>query len=330
MTTSRSPGRARHLTVGLADPDTQPARGRRYRPTRGRRGVLAAAGAVALLVASPAAATASATTAMLGNTSVPRIPRNGIPAASDCPAGSSAVGLRVWYIDNNGYPLVTGVASLCRDAGGAVAQGGVAGAQGPLSGDSQCSGADVATGLYGSWGEVLHAVGVRCTGTGGVYEAALVGRTNPTTAADCPAGDALVGVTAWSNVYGGPINVYGLQGSCDRRYTVSGVLQPVNADGTSIFKAGRTVPVKFTATDSSGASVTELAATLSVTKLTDAIEGTYVEAETNVAASTGFRYDASTGQYVYNWSTAGLGAGTYRIRVTIVDGPTFTADLSLR
>lgn len=292
--------------------------------------MLVAAGAISLLVASPAAATASATTALLGNTSVPRIPRNGIPAASDCPAGSSAVGIRVWYIDNDGYPLVTGLATLCRAAGGAVTQAGVTGAQGPLSGDSQCNGADVATGLYGSWGEVMHAVGVRCTGGGGVYEAALVGRPNPTTAADCPAGDVLVGVTAWSNVYGGPINVYGIQGSCDRRYSLSGVLQPVNADGTSIFKAGRTVPVKFTATDSSGASVTDLAATLSVTKLTEAIEGTYVEADTNVAASTGFRYDASTGQYIYNWSTAGLGAGTYRIRVTIVDGPTFTADLSLR
>lgn len=100
-----------------------------------------------------------------------------------------------------------------------------------------------------------------------------------------------VGLTCWYGPRGSVVNLYGIQGSCERRYTVSGVLQPINADGTSIFKAGRTIPVKFTATGPVGASVTDLAASLAVTMLDDSVEGTYVEADSNVAASTGFRCD---------------------------------------
>jgi hypothetical protein len=113
-------------------------------------------------------------------------------------------------------------------------------------------------------------------------------------------------------------------------YTVSGVLQPINPDGSSIFKAARPIQVKFAATGPTGAPVTNLTASLSYTKLTNSIEGTYVEADTNVAATTGFSYNQGTGEYVYNWSTKGLSPGTYRILVTIQGGPTITATLSLR
>lgn len=178
------------------------------------------------------------------------------------------------------------------------------------SGDSLCGGADPAVGLFGSFGEVMNSLGVRCAGAGGTYEAARVGRTDIVpTAVDCPAGNVLVGLTAWSGPYGGPINVYGVEGSCDAPFTVSGVLQPINADGSPILKAGRTVPVKFTATDATGACVTDLAASLSVTPITNSVEGTEVEADTNAAASSGFRFDSATCQYFYNWSTAGLAGG---------------------
>jgi hypothetical protein len=177
----------------------------------------------------------------------------------------------------------------------------------------------------------MNAVGVRCAGAAGVYDGARVGNPATTTsAADCSDGSVLVGLTGWYNNYGGNVNVYGVQGSCDVRYTVSGVLQPINPDGSSIFKAGRTIPVKFTATDSAGAPVPDLTASLSVTTLTNNVEGTYVEADTNVAASSGFRYDSTSGQYIFNWSTAGLATGTYRILVTIPNGPSMSANLSLR
>ena len=306
MTTAPSSRRARHVAAGLA----------------------AAAAVLTLLVAVPTSASASTSTSLLGNTSIPRIPRDGTPANSDCPGGSTAVGARIWY---DTFPRITGVATWCRSSGGsAVLSSSVGDAVGPF-GDSVCSGADLAIGLYGANGEVMNALGVRCAGAGVAYDAARVG--NPATVAspaDCPAGSVLVGLTAWYGLYGSGVNVYGILGACDVQYAVSGVLQPINSDGSSVFNAGRTIPVKFTAADSTGASVENLTASLSVTKLTDTVEGTYVEADTNVAATTGFRYDSATGQYIYNWSTKGLDPGTYRIRVDIDNGPTITADLSLR
>ncbi|MES4792714.1 MAG: hypothetical protein C4321_06725, partial [Chloroflexota bacterium] len=60
-------------------------------------------------------------------------------------------------------------------------------------------------------------------------------------------------------------------------YSWSGVLQPINQDGSSIFKMGSTVPVKFRLTGNS-AGYTGLEARLSIAKLTDNVLGTYAEA----------------------------------------------------
>ena len=68
MTIAPSTRRARHVAAGIA------------------------AAALALLVAVPTTASASTSTSLLGNTSIPRIPRDGTPANSDCPGGSTAVG----------------------------------------------------------------------------------------------------------------------------------------------------------------------------------------------------------------------------------------------
>jgi hypothetical protein len=114
-------------------------------------------------------------------------------------------------------------------------------------------------------------------------------------------------------------------------YQWSGVLQPVNADGSSIFKAGSTVPVKFALTGASTA-VSDATARLSYAKITDNIEGTVIEAVTNVAATSGnlFRYDAAAGQYMFNWSTKDLSSGTYRLHIDLGDQITRTIDISLK
>jgi hypothetical protein len=112
-------------------------------------------------------------------------------------------------------------------------------------------------------------------------------------------------------------------------YSWSGVLQPVNADGTSIFKSGRTVPVKFALTGASE-PVTDAVATLSYAKITDGIEGTVVEAETNVAATTGNQFRYTGGQYLFNWSTKGLADGTYALKINLGDGVDRTVHVSLR
>lgn len=112
----------------------------------------------------------------------------------------------------------------------------------------------------------------------------------------------------------------------------SGVLDPINADGTSVFRAGRTVPVKFKLKGPSAGNAT-LVARLAYARI-DGTEGVGVvnEAESTSAATEGslFRYDAEGGQYVFNWSTQGLQAGRYRLSIDLGDGAPHFVDLGLR
>jgi hypothetical protein len=114
------------------------------------------------------------------------------------------------------------------------------------------------------------------------------------------------------------------------QYMYSGVLQPINPDGLSIFKAGSTVPVKFDLTDAAVSSITTATATLSIAKISDSVEGVFVEAVSTSAATTGslFRYDG--GHYMFNLSTKGMTAGTYSIKVTLDDGTTYRTQISLK
>ncbi|MET0646959.1 MAG: HYR domain-containing protein, partial [Pyrinomonadaceae bacterium] len=109
----------------------------------------------------------------------------------------------------------------------------------------------------------------------------------------------------------------------------SGVLQPINVapNPTSIFKLGRTVPVKF-ALSGVSAGITNATARLSFRKLQGSVEGEVSEADSTSAATVGnlFRFDAEGGQYIFNWDTkplassAALGQGTYVLFVDFGDG----------
>lgn len=105
------------------------------------------------------------------------------------------------------------------------------------------------------------------------------------------------------------------------KYAFSGVLDPINANGSSLFKAGSKVPVKFQLKDSSGAFVSTAAATLSYAKVTNNVAGTDAEAVSTSAATTGsaFRYDSTANQYIFNLSTKGLTAGTYQLTIKLND-----------
>jgi hypothetical protein len=105
------------------------------------------------------------------------------------------------------------------------------------------------------------------------------------------------------------------------RYAWFGVLQPVNADGTSVFRQGRTVPVKFVLTGAS-AGITNLTATLSVVYVGSVADGEVNEAEATGDATSGnvFRFDPSSGQYIFNWSTRELAPGKYKLQIALGDG----------
>jgi hypothetical protein len=108
-------------------------------------------------------------------------------------------------------------------------------------------------------------------------------------------------------------------------------LQPINPDGSSIFKQGSTVPVKFKLLGAS-AGVTNLVAHVFVGKVSNSVTGTYVEAVSTANSDAGntFRYDASGPQYIFNLSTKSMSPGTWSVRADLGDGVNHSVGISLR
>ena len=102
----------------------------------------------------------------------------------------------------------------------------------------------------------------------------------------------------------------------------SGILQPINPDGSSVFKKGSTVSVKFALFDVDGNPITDASATLRLERIANGITGSDSEAISTSSASTGneFRYDAQTNTYVFNWGTSDLQTGTYALRIYLEYG----------
>lgn len=97
----------------------------------------------------------------------------------------------------------------------------------------------------------------------------------------------------------------------------TGVLPPVRPDGSSVFKAGRTVPVKFQLAGAS-AGIRDLQARLFLSRMADAELGSVEAAAPSTrAATTGnlFRFDGE--QYVFNLKVA---SGTWRVTIDLGDG----------
>jgi hypothetical protein len=110
-------------------------------------------------------------------------------------------------------------------------------------------------------------------------------------------------------------------------------LQPINRDGTSIFKLGRTIPVKFALTGPS-AGITNLVAHLRASKVSNGVEGTVVEVTSNGPPDSGdtFRYDPTAGQYILNLSTSPpmFSQGTWVLNLILGDGVPHSVHVSLR
>lgn len=115
-------------------------------------------------------------------------------------------------------------------------------------------------------------------------------------------------------------------------YDFGGILQPIKADGTSIFKAGSTIPVKFQLKDNNGAYITEAIASIKYAKWNNTVYGEQVEAVSTSSATIGnqFRYDLNDNQYIFNLSTKGLSTGTYLLVITLDDGTTQFVKIGLK
>ena len=104
----------------------------------------------------------------------------------------------------------------------------------------------------------------------------------------------------------------------------TGILQPINADGSSTFKMGSTIPVKVKLTGPNQTCQNALIA-VGVSKTSDLSIGGVDEASSTSGADTGFymRYDATEGLYIYNLATKPLapqGSGTWLLRLDFGDG----------
>jgi hypothetical protein len=115
---------------------------------------------------------------------------------------------------------------------------------------------------------------------------------------------------------------------------VKAALQPIDSDGSSVFKAKSTVSLKFWLLDASGNLVTDPSVIDSLYKVADSrlpAGSTVDEPVSSDSPSSTFRYDASSQLFVYNLSTKNLKAGMqYTYQVRLDDGSSFTFKFGLK
>ena len=109
-------------------------------------------------------------------------------------------------------------------------------------------------------------------------------------------------------------------------YLFIGYQQPINSDGSSIFK-GTVIPVKIKISDYNGESIPNADAHVFFAFGTPAIVGDEAEplANTTPDGGNGMRYDPTADQYIFNWDISRLANGTYTVRVELGEGACGTA-----
>jgi hypothetical protein len=96
------------------------------------------------------------------------------------------------------------------------------------------------------------------------------------------------------------------------------VQQPINADGSSVFKATRgVIPVQFTLTEAGVATCNLPNATISLTRTAGGTLGSIDETVFVMAADSGPNFRVSGCRYIYNLGSKSLGTGTYRVDISI-------------
>lgn len=112
-------------------------------------------------------------------------------------------------------------------------------------------------------------------------------------------------------------------------YSFGGIFPPLESGG--IYKAARTLPVKFALSFAGGETVDSAVARIQVVPLgADSTPGEALDVESSGSADSGdgFRYEG--GQYHFNLNTSGMPDGRYRILILLDDGTTHALDVILR
>ena len=107
-------------------------------------------------------------------------------------------------------------------------------------------------------------------------------------------------------------------------YCFEGILSPINSNGSSIYKLGKTIPVKFKVKDVSNNYIDNAVAQLSYQRID-------IGGQSVINIENSFRYDKEEQQYIYNLSTKkGFEKGKYAINITLDDGEEYSIEFELR
>jgi hypothetical protein len=115
-------------------------------------------------------------------------------------------------------------------------------------------------------------------------------------------------------------------------WTFAGFYLPVEmGDVVNTVKGGSTVPITFEAF----AGQTELVDPVAVLQPLKATQAFCGSADTNdialvASGSTSLRYDATTGQFIYNWKTPKMPGYCYVVTVTLQDGTSRSAQFRMK
>jgi hypothetical protein len=107
--------------------------------------------------------------------------------------------------------------------------------------------------------------------------------------------------------------------------------QPINPDGSSIFKLGSTIRVQFRLGGAS-AAITNLVATVGFVKTSNTVEGTKSESACSESPDSGtaFRYESDEKLYEFKIGTRYQTQGTYLISADLGDGVAHTVRVSIK
>jgi hypothetical protein len=123
-------------------------------------------------------------------------------------------------------------------------------------------------------------------------------------------------------------------------YTFSGFFQPINdithnpTQSLSVFKGGSTVPVKFQLKNLDGTIVQASSIPAWLTPQRGSMMSASIDESTySLPATTGteFKWDPTSQQYIYNWSTKGLASGYwYKLSMKLDDGNVYSVTVGLK
>jgi hypothetical protein len=115
------------------------------------------------------------------------------------------------------------------------------------------------------------------------------------------------------------------------------IRQPINTDGSSVWKQGSTVPAKFAVCDANGVSIGSngVVTQFWLTKVTNGtVVSTPDETPDSTTPDTAFRWDPTGQQWIFNISTksapVNVAKETYGFTITLNDGSIIQFQFGLR